>query len=77
MRSVVDLLFYDGGDKYEDGDYDDHKPDASSLMERVEHGVVEVVDARVSHVAVVARSTNPFWPDAMAGEDDDDCNNDE
>ena len=73
MRSVVDLLFDDGeDDKYDDGDYDDHKPDASSLMERVEHGVVEVVDARVSHVAVVARSTNPFWPD-----DDDDCNNDE
>ena len=46
-------------------------------MERVEHGVVEVVDARVSYVAVVARSTNPFWPEAMAGEDDDDCNNDE
>ena len=46
-------------------------------MERVEHGVVEVVDAWVAYVAVVARSTNPFWPGAMAGEDNDDCNNDE
>ena len=46
-------------------------------MERVEHGVVEVVDARVAHVAVVARSTNPFRPGAAVGQDDDDCNNDE
>ena len=46
-------------------------------MERVEHGVVEVVDARVSNVAVVARSANPFWPDAPVGNDDDDCNYDE
>ena len=46
-------------------------------MKRVEHGVVEVVDTRVAHVAVVARSTNPFWPDAAVGNDDDDCNNDE
>ena len=45
-------------------------------MERVEHGVVEVVDARVAHVAVVACSTNPFRPGAPVGHDDDDCNND-
>ena len=42
-------------------------------MERVEHGIVEVVDARVAYVAVVARSTNPFWPDAAIGHDDGDC----
>ena len=46
-------------------------------MERVEHGIVEVVDARVAYVAVVARSTNPFWPGAAVGHNDDDCNNDE
>ena len=75
---MSDLLFDDGDDdKYDDGDYDDHKPDAPSLMERVEHGVVEVVDARVAHVAVVARSTNPFRPDAPVGHNDVDCNNDE
>ena len=45
-------------------------------MERVEHRVVEVVNARVAHVAVVARSTNPFRPDAAVGHDDDDCIND-
>ena len=44
-------------------------------MERVEHGIVEVVDARVSYVAVVACSTNPFRPGALVGHDDDDCNN--
>ena len=46
-------------------------------MKRVEHGVVEVVDARVAHVAVVARSTNPFRPGAPVGQDDGNCNNDE
>ena len=43
MRLVVDLPFYDSDDKDDDGDYDDHKPDASSLMERVEHGILKVV----------------------------------
>ena len=69
-----------GGDDGDDGGGDDGNgvvPDASSLMERVEHGIVEVIDARVSYVAVVARSTNPFWPDAAVGNDDEYCNNDE
>ena len=31
-------------------------------MKWVEHGVAEVVCARVSHVAIVAGPTNPLWP---------------
>ena len=43
-------------------------PDAAPLMEWVEHGVAEVVSARIANVAIVARSTNPLWPN----HDDDD-----